>query len=469
MDQFHRQALQRLPLAEAALRVWACITDTPFLNQLFQRYRGRCYEKVLTFPVMVYLMADALLHYHGSGRRAFQEAQRQGTLETSLAAAFGKLRRLPIALSMGFLSDCTVRLMELFPEAIETVQLPASLAELEPIILDGKAIKKVAKRLRPLQGVKGGVLGGRALVALRLRRGVAVAMHAHADGHVNDVRFVPALLPRVRQLVPGTRLFVGDRQFCLVAHLAHYREAGDHFLIRYSKNVQFTRDPQRPIRTSLDAKGRRIVDEWGWLGSAKHPQRCYVRRITLERPGDEPIRVVTDRLDADAYPAVDLLKLYEERWGIERAFQQVTEVFGLQGLIGSSPRATVFQFAYCLLLYNLLQVVRAYVAQGSKHQVGEVSTEKLFGDVQNQLIAWYELATPAETVGLIVPLDLKATCRRLRELLDGVWKEIWRKSPRQERRPSCHTGHASHVSAHRLLQETQTHGRKSETVNSSPG
>lgn len=467
MDDFQRQTLQRLPLAEAALRVWAWITDTPFLNQLYQRYRGRSYEQVLTFPVMVYLMADALLHYHGSGRRCFQEARRQGTLEASVTAAFGKLRRLPVPLSMGFLTDCTVRLMELFPEGVQAVELPASLDGLEPIVLDGKAIKKVAKRLKPLQGAKGGVLGGRALVALRLRQGLAVAMHAHPDGHVNDVRFVPLLLPRVRQVVPGCRLFVGDRQFCLVQHLGYYLETGDHFLIRYSKNVQFTRDPQRPVRNGRNAEGQSIQEEWGWLGAANHPQRRYVRRITVQRPGDEPIRVVTDLLDADAYPAADLLALYRQRWGIERMFQQVTEVFGLQGLIGSSPRATVFQLAFCLVLYNILQVVRAYVAHGSNHRIAEVSTEKLFRDVQDQLSAWNVLATPADTLRLIVPLDLKATCARLRELLDRVWKEVWRKAAAQRRGPSCHSGHRGHVSAHRLLQEA--HERNSKSVNGSPG
>jgi hypothetical protein len=468
VDDYQRQTLQRLPLAEAALRVWAWITHAPFLDQLYQRYRGRSYEQVLTFPVMVYLMADALLHYHGSGRRCFQEARRQGTLEASLTAVFGKLRRLPIPLSMGFLTDCTVRLMALFPEGVEAVELPASLAALEPVLLDGKAIKNVAKRLKPLQGAKGGVLGGRALVALRLRQGLAVAMHAHPDGHVNDVRFVPELLPQIRQVVPGTRLFVGDRQFCLVQHLEYYREEGDHFLIRYSKNVLFTRDAQRPVRSGRDGEGRSIQEEWGWLGAAKHPRRRYVRRITVQRSGDEAIHVVTDLEDADVYPAADLLWLYRQRWGIERMFQQVTEVFGLQGLIGSSPRASVFQLAFCLVLYNILQVVRAYVARGSKHRIAEVSTEKLFADVQDQLIAWNMLATPADTLRLIVPLDLKATCGRLRELLDRVWKKIWRKAGRQQRGPSCHSGgHRGHVSAHRLLQET--HERNSKPANSSSG
>jgi hypothetical protein len=74
-----------------------------------------------------------------------------------------------------------------------------------------------------------------------------------------------------------------------------------------------------------------------------------------------------------------LLVLYGHRWGIERCFQQVTEVFGLQGLIGSSPRATVFQFAFCLVLYNILQLIRAYVADASAHKVSEVSTEAVCG------------------------------------------------------------------------------------------
>jgi len=231
--------------------------------------------------------------------------------------------------------------------------------------------------------------------------------------------------------------------------------------------VQFTRDPQRAVRTGRNADGQPIQDKWGWLGAAKHRQRRSVRRITVERPGDEPIRVVTDLVDADAYPAADLLALYHQRWGIERVFQQVTEVFGLHGLIGSSPRGTVFQLAFGLVLYNIWQVVRAYVARGSHHRMAEVSTEKLFLDVQDQLIAWNVLTTPADTLRLIVPLDLKATCGRLRELLDRVWKEVWRKSPAQRREPSCHSGHRGHGSAHRLLQET--HERKFKPGNHSAG
>jgi hypothetical protein len=277
----------------------------------------------------------------------------------------------------------------------------------------------------------------------------------HPDGHVNDVRFVPDLVPRLRELVPGPRIFLGDRQFCIPKDMALYATEEDHFLIRWHKNVPFTRDTTKSMRTGVDGQGRKYHEEWGWLCRAKHKHRRWLRRITLERPGEEPIIVVSDLVDADRYPAVDLLELYLARWGIERVFQQVTEVFGLEGLIGSSPEATLFQFAFCLVLYNILQVIRAYVSQGSGHPMAEVSTEKLFLDVQNQLIAWNELTEPAETIEVILPMDRKATCTRLRKLLGNAWTEVWRKSPRQTRRPPAHIRKRSHSSAFRLLQANQ--------------
>jgi hypothetical protein len=454
MDDFSSEALRRLPLAEAALRIWAYVLNATFLGQVYERHRGRSYEKILTFPILVYLIAHALLHFRGSGRRSFEGGIEDGTLETSVRAAFGKLRRLPISLSMGFLTDCTIRLTELFPP-VTAVDVPASLAAMEPVILDGKAIKRVAKRLQALRGVKGGVLGGRALVAMRLRMGLAVAMHVHPDGHVNDVRFVPDLLPRIRAVVPGPRIFVGDRQFCCLNHMGLYVAEEDHFLIRYHPKASFTQDPKRPVRTGVNSEGCSYREEWGWLGREAHKDRRYVRQITLLRPKVEPIIVVTDLLDADRYPATDLLDLYLSRWGIERVFQQVTEVFGLHGLIGSSPEATLFQFSFCLVLYNLLQVVRAYVAQGSKRSVAEVSTEKLFLDVQNQLIAWNELMEPKETMNLIQPYDLKKTCARLQRLLSKVWTDIWKKAPLKKRPPPQHSGKRGHVSAYRILQEAR--------------
>src|SRR5262245_39977147 len=75
-------------------------------------------------------------------------------------------------------------------------------------------------------------------------------------------------------------------------------------------------------------------------------------------------KVLADLDDARAYPAADLLAAYLSRWPVENVLQQVTEVFALRHLIGSAPNATVFQAALCLVIYHVLQVVRADAAAG---------------------------------------------------------------------------------------------------------
>src|SRR6266571_6494200 len=97
-----QETLARLPLAESVLLLWQQVADAPFLQGLFDQHRGRCYDKVLSFPSLVHLIADALLHYDGSARASFEHALEDDVLAVSIPAAYGKLRRLPIALSTAF-------------------------------------------------------------------------------------------------------------------------------------------------------------------------------------------------------------------------------------------------------------------------------------------------------------------------------------------------------------------------------
>ena len=455
MDRLEREVLARLPLAEAVLLVWSHLADETFLTDLFEAHRGRCYQKVLTFPVLVSLIADALLEHGGSGRQSFERAAEEGQLQASIQAAYGKLGRLPIPLSEALLAYGTERLRTLLPGSTPS-PVPVSLRDFSVVVLDGKAIKKVAKRLKPLRGVTGGVLGGKALVALALDSGLAVAMSAHPDGEANEIRLVPEVLPQVRRVVSGTRLWVADSQFCDLEQTGRFTAEGDHFLVRYHPKVQFHADPERPAGCGRDRRGLTYVEEWGWLGGERDRRRRYVRRITLQRPGQEDVIVVTDLVDADRYPAVDLLELYLGRWGIERMFQQVTEVFQLQRLIGGTPQATVFQCAFCLVLYNVIQVVRAHVAETRGYEPEQISTEKLFTDVQRELIAWSVLVDPPVRVAAFErPKTAPLIIGRLKELLGSVWSDRWLKAPAKKCSPppSRRTLPGNHSSVHRILEE----------------
>jgi Transposase DDE domain len=464
MDVACCKAVARMPLAESVLTTWRFIADESYLNELFEEHRNRCYEKILSFSSIVYLTRDALLEFNGSGHKAFQHARDSKELETSLAAAYGKLGRLPIPVSMALLSGCTARLREIYPEAeVAQTAVPQSLARYRPIVLDGKAIKRVAKRLKPLRGRAGGFLGGRALVAMDLHSGLALDMHADPDGDANDTRFVGDLVPKVRGLVTGPLLWLVDSGFCDLTQTIHFTaDPDDAFLVRYHPKVPFFSDPERPAREGRDRHNRQYREEWGWLGNSKNKKRRYVRRIVLIRPGEKDVILVTNLCDADVFPAEDLLEIYLKRWGIERMFQQVTEVFGLSHLIGTKPEGTIFQFALCMLLYNTIQVVRGVIATSVNRSREEISTENLFEDVKREMIAWNVVIEPEATIehfeGEWTALRAKV---RLSELLKDQWQDRWLKARRKKKAPTPPKEQKrSHGSVFRVLEAHQEKLRK---------
>ncbi len=233
-------------------------------------------------------------------------------------------------------------------------------------------------------------------------------------------------------------------------------------MVRYHPKVPFYADPTCPAREGHDGRGRRYVEEWGHLGSPRNKKRMYVRRITLYRPGEKDVILVTNLCDAVAVPAVDLLETYLKRWGIEQMFQQVTEVFGLEHLIGTRPEGVIFQFAMCLLLYNLIQVVRGVIAVDVQRPREEISGEKLFEDVERQMIAWSETVEPEETIahfeGQWTALRVKV---RLSELLRGLWKDRWLKSPPKKPRAARKVVRKrTHGSVYRILEAHQQRLKK---------
>lgn len=446
----------KLPLAEAVVQVFGFVGTEARLQAIFDKHRGRCYDKQIRFPNLVTLVGDALLEHGGSGNQSFARGRETGTLEASKVAAYGKLGRLPVAVSQAFLAELSADLRELFPAPAHR-EPPPCLRAMNTITLDGKAIKRVAKRLKLLRNRAGGMLGGRALVALHYETGLAIGMHADEDGDANDVRFVPDLLPLVRSRLAGALLFLADSGFCDLNRFEEFTDGGNHFLVRRHPKVGFHSDPERPARSGIDAQGRVFREEWGWLGAANHPKRRYVRQITLQRPGEADVAIVTDLLDAELYPAAELLEHYLQRWGIEQVFQKVTEVFHLQSLIGSTPKATIFQFAFCLVLYNLVQLIRGYVAAHQERPSETISIENLFLDVHRHLTAWSVLRQSGVPLEIPAAPDLTALAARLHALLASQWSDRWLKAVNRKRRSHLPKPHdRTHGSVFRILKPGAT-------------
>jgi hypothetical protein len=315
----------------------------------------------------------------------------------------------------------------------------------------------VAKRLLPTRNQPGKLYGGKLLVAYLPAEGVAIGLAADVDGEANDIRSVPQLLPTVRQVVTGPRLWVADRQFCDLIRPRRFAADGDHFVIRYSHNTSFRPDPTRAAVEGTDAEGRGVRQEWGWLGAeTQGERRLYVRRVTLARPGAEDVAVVTDLLDEVRSPAADPLAVYLTRWQIENVFQQITEVFHLQRLIGCRPPATVFQASLCLVLFNVLQVLRGHITASRPEPTLEaVSGEQVFADLTKELIGLHEVLTVEEvTSGVSVPDGDEPVRTRLHGLLSGLWSPKWVKVRNRTKRPEKPPPRKSggHTSVHTRLE-----------------
>lgn len=117
---------------------------------------------------------------------------------------------MPIALSEAFLAEGS-NLLRPWLAKRPYAEAPPSLRDFRILVMDGKAFKHTAKRLKPVRGHAGRGLGGKVLVAIELSTGLLVGMTADPDAHVNEAKLVPQLLQTLRKsLPPGINLWMAD-------------------------------------------------------------------------------------------------------------------------------------------------------------------------------------------------------------------------------------------------------------------
>jgi hypothetical protein len=447
MNKFELELMRRSPLAGCVLELSDHVFDPALLARIYDPFRGRCYEDVLSFDSFLVLMRDALVRYGGSAHQLFVELENDNAHPVDESNFYRKLSRMPVPVSRALLREGSQRLRELMPGP--AVVLPACFDHFEVVIGDGKKIKDAAKRLAPTRGFSGSLIGAKALVGIDARTGLALAMSDSLDGLTNDVPLVPELMQQLIQVIDRPILSVWDRQFGEPKTMKMFIvRPGDAFLTRVKQTLTFTAES---CVETIDSQGRKVIDETGFCGHGKTKMR--VRRVSLIRPGEEDVIVVTNLTDAKLYSADDLLALYAKRWGIEQIFQQVTETFSLQHLIGSAPKAVLLQFSFCLLLYNMMQVIKAYVAQDGGVLITLISMHYLFDHTRRQLQAWAYHTSSDWPRSIRTAQTMR---QRLAQLLEGIWNpkrftKAADKKPRGKPKPITYLK-GGHSSVQRLLE-----------------
>jgi Transposase DDE domain len=453
---FDAETLARLPLLEAVVVLLRHVLSDDHLKAVFAAYRGASYEDMITFAQLVTLMAEALTG-DGTLATSLQQREEQSGLEDvpTRQAYYAKLSRIPLSLSLGFFRESVQRLQGLHADGMTSnEQVPGCFDGLAIRLMDGKKIKHVAKRTKATRGKAGKLLGAVILAGYDPRSQLVDVVHAHLDGDVNECKLVEAFMASIPSGATSSYLMVADAQFGDIQQPRRILAAGQHFLLRRNGKMHFHPDPQRPAREYRDKQGRLVREEWGKAGSSA--EALEVRHMTVIRPGQDDLCVFTDLLDPERYPALDLLSLYGIRWDIETLYHEVTMVFGLRHLIGSTPRAAVFQTMFCLLLANVMYLVQGYLAAAGKKKCAEVSTKKLMKDTRKQMQVGFLMLTPTQLLSLLPPrMEPEAMRQWMTKKISPLWKKHYEKAIEKNKRPKRikEKKSGSHHSAYKLMQE----------------
>jgi len=175
--------------------------------------------------------------------------------------------------------------------------------------------------------------------------------------------------------VPDGSLTIMDRNFLSPLCLVRLQRSGTnrHWLTRAKSNtafktVQVLGEGDEVVELKVSGEARERDPSLGRTWRA--------RMIRYQRKGFRPQQLLTSLLDAEHYPAAELVAMYHERWELEIGNAEVkTEMLAREETIRSKKPETVLQEIWGILLaYNLVRLEIARVAK----QVGVPPTQISF-------------------------------------------------------------------------------------------
>ncbi len=191
----------------------------------------------------------------------------------------------------------------------------------------------------------------------------ALLDYAQGNKHQHELNLLQKLLDQFK----AGDLALADRGFNSYTLLALLLLRGAHSLFRlHQRRPADLRKGKR-----LGKNDRLMVWDKPWLWQRPRylskaiwkciPRELSVRvvRFTLTVPGfrAQSVTLVTTLLDAQAYPAEELARLYARRWRIELWFRDIKTSMGMETLRCKSPQMAHKELEMFLIAYNLIRAL----------------------------------------------------------------------------------------------------------------
>jgi IS4 transposase len=448
---------QAVPLGVLVRGTMEWLLDEPTLELLFQTHAPDHYTRELTINALVGLLIQVSVGAYGSVHAAYKadRASNDPTITTSAAALYGKLGRLPPAVSEAVVRYSAQRcgqLLDLTPR-MRAEPLPGYRMR----ILDGNVLAGTDHRLTPLRRWLNACLPGKSLVMYEPGVGLVTDVVLCEDAYTQERALLTQILPRVA----AGDLLIADRNFCTRRYVFGVHRQDAFVIVRqHKKNLPCV--PMSQLKGCGQTDTGKVYEQRVQTTDAATGEALVLRRIEVRlfektRDGERTLSLVTNL--PKEISGLTIAQLYLDRWTIETHFQFLTQSLHceLPGL--GKPQAALFGFAMALVAGNALAVVRGSIrAVHGREAEGELSGYYLADEIghdyrtlmkylpADQWVGWRELAPVAMS-------------RLLLAVAQHVNLKALTKSKRGPKKPPTvkpvYNQQHKHYSTYRLLKELQ--------------
>jgi hypothetical protein len=222
------------------------------------------------------------------------------------------------------------------------------------------------------------------LVALMALRSHILSALRFADYFTGE----PTIAKELWRELPDDSLTIVDRGFLIANELTQLERSGQnrHWLTRAKSTTQ-TRVLKRLgrndalVEIELSPATRRLHPDL--------PATWVARAIKYQRKGFRPSLLLTSLLDAEKYPAAEIVALYHERWELELAYDEVkTHLLAREETIRSRTPDGVRQELWGIAIaYNLVRLEMERAAVDAGVEPNRISFVGALALVRNELLA----------------------------------------------------------------------------------
>lgn len=378
-----------MPPDEKVLEWMESVVHPAVYGQLATYHEMGLRTRILSLPVMVAFVLGMLWRHLGSVREGVRVMREEGMLwqdaieSVSPQAMLQRMSHLPAELLRNILLECQPEMQRRAHE--RTRPLPAAIEwsrhHFKSVwAFDGTVLDGLLRKCGLLQKEKKGVLAGKLGTVLDVVTQLPVALWYRENSRDQDQTFWPELL----HLVESDILLLLDMG--LMNHSV-FDELCD-------RRVGFITRPKKHTITEEVAvlnKSATIRDTVVILGGKNHRCHHHMRLVQVLFRG-KWYRYLTNVTNPERLPPSVVVALYDQRWRIEDAFNQVKRLLGLAYFHVGSVNGVQMQVWATWLLYLLLVDLTDAVAEALQKPFKAISMEMVFRGLYHFAQARYRKA-----------------------------------------------------------------------------